>query len=93
MAKSSFKIKLSAGMRPYVGRVVRGGRVQKAFAEGPGKAVGGCVRSALAGKKGQFGAGQIKDIVRKCARDNWRKGQSLDMGRSFAHITGSDIPR
>ena len=57
---SSYKIKLSSGMKPYVGRVVRNGRVQKAFADGPGKAVGGCVRSALAGKKGQYGAGQIK---------------------------------
>jgi hypothetical protein len=90
---SSYKIKLSSGMKPYVGRVVRNGRVQKAFADGPGKAVGGCVRSALAGKKGQYGAGQIKDIVRKCAKDNWRKGQSLSMGRDFSSIAGSDIPR
>jgi hypothetical protein len=90
---SSYKIKLSSGMKPYVGRVVRNGRVQKAFADGPGKAVGGCVRSALAGKKGQYGAGQIKDIVRNCAKNNWRKGQSLNMGRDFSSITGSDIPR
>jgi len=90
---SSYKIKLSSGMKPYVGRVVRNGRVQRAFADGPGKAVGGCVRSALAGKKGQYGAGQIKDIVRRCAKDNWRKGQSLNMGRDFSGITGSDIPR
>jgi hypothetical protein len=77
MAGSSYRIKLSSAMRPYVGRVVRGGKVQKAFAEGPGKSVGGCVKTALAGKTGQFSGGQVKDIVRNCAKTNWPKGQKL----------------
>ena len=59
MAKSgsSWKIKLSSGMRPYVGRVVRDGAVQRAFTQQIGKSVGGCVKSKVA--KG-MGAGQIK---------------------------------
>jgi hypothetical protein len=90
MAKGSFKIKLSANMKPYVGRVVRGGRVQKAFAAGPGASVGSCVGNQLRGKKGVYSGGQIKDIVRECARSSWPKGRSLMM---FPEIGGRDIPR
>ena len=73
MAKSSFRIKLSANMKPYVGRVVRGGAVQKAFAEGIGKSVGACVSGALKGKRG-ISSGEVHDAVRNCA---WTKGQGI----------------
>ena len=62
---SSFKIKLSSAMRPYVGRVVRNGRVQRAFAAQIGEPVGRCVAGAV--RKG-MGAGAIKDAVRQCAK-------------------------
>jgi hypothetical protein len=67
MAKggSSYKIKLSSGMKPYVGRVVRNGRIQRAFAERIGRPVGQCVKSGVS--KG-MGAGAIKDVVRDCAK-------------------------
>jgi len=84
MAKggSSYKIKLSSGMRPYVGRVVRNGRVQQAFAASIGNTVGQCVKQNV---RPNMGAGQIKDAVRKCARAS--KGTKLPLmggGRRFA---------
>ena len=71
---SSFKIKLSSAMRPYVGRVVRNGRVQKAFAAQIGNPVGACVASNVT--KG-MGAGAIKQAVRDCARQ--KKGTKLTL--------------
>jgi hypothetical protein len=70
MAKggSSYKIKLSSSMKPYVGRVVRNGAVQRAFAAGPGRTVGSCVGNALRGKTGQVSGGYVKDVVRNCAK-------------------------
>ena len=62
---SSFKIKLSSAMRPYVGRVVRNGRVQKAFAAQIGNPVGACVKSNV---RAGMGSGAIKQAVRDCAR-------------------------
>ena len=63
---ASYKIKLSSAMRPYVGRVVRNGRVQKAFAASIGAKVGGCVKASVT--RG-MGAGAIKNAVRSCARE------------------------
>ncbi len=71
---SSFKIKLSSGMRPYVGRVVRNGKVQKAFAAQIGNPVGACVANNV---RAGMGAGQIKDAVRQCARQ--AKGTKLSV--------------
>ena len=71
---SSFKIKLSSGMKPYVGRVVRNGKVQKAFAAQIGNPVGACVKSSVT--RG-MGAGQIKDAVRQCAKQ--AKGTKLSV--------------
>jgi hypothetical protein len=71
---SSFKIKLSSGMKPYVGRVVRNGKVQKAFAAQIGNPVGACVASSV---RAGMGAGQIKDAVRQCAKQ--AKGTRLAM--------------
>ena len=85
MAKSSYRIKLSSAMRPYVGRVVRNGAVQRAFAAGPGRTVGACVSSQLKGKTGQVSGGQVKDVVRQCAKQakgiglagNFKRGRSV----------------
>ena len=71
---SSFKIKLSSGMKPYVGRVVRNGKVQKAFAAQIGEPVGACVAQNV---KPGMGAGQIKDAVRQCAKA--KKGVKLSL--------------
>lgn len=71
---SSFKIKLSSAMRPYVGRVVRNGRVQKAFAAQIGNPVGACVKGAV---RTGMGAGAIKQAVRDCARS--AKGTKLSL--------------
>ena len=62
---SSYKIKLSSGMKPYVGRVVRNGRIQQLFAEKIGRPVGACVAS---GVRAGMGSGEIKNVVRNCAR-------------------------
>ena len=71
---SSFKIKLSSGMKPYVGRVVRNRKVQKAFAAQIGTPVGACVRSSV---RAGMGAGEIKNAVRQCAKS--AKGTKLSI--------------
>ena len=71
---SSFKIKLSSAMRPYVGRVVRNGRGQKAFAAQIGNPVGACVKGAV---RAGMGSGAIKQAVRDCARS--AKGTKLSL--------------
>ena len=74
MAGSSYRIKLSSAMRPFVGRVVRNGKVQRAFAASIGQQVGGCVRS---GVRAGMSGGQIKQVVRDCAKPT--KGTRLPM--------------
>lgn len=69
---ASRKIKLSVNMKPFVSRVVRNGKVQKAFGEQIGKPVGACVRSKV--KKG-MGSGEIKQVVKDCAKGT--KGKKL----------------
>jgi len=59
------RIKLSKNMKPFVSRVVRDGRVQKAFAEKIGRPVGGCVAGKV--HKGMSGA-EIHKIARDCAK-------------------------
>jgi hypothetical protein len=78
---SSYKIKLSSGMRPYVGRVVRSGAVQKAFAEQIGKPAGACVRSGV--RAGMSGAA-IRNVVRQCGKAT--AGTRLNIA---AHRSGS----
>ena len=75
MAKSSRRIKLSKNLKPFVSRVVRDGRVQKAFAEKIGKKVGACVASKV--REGMSGA-EIHEIARECARPY--KNTSLGLG-------------
>lgn len=54
------------GLTPFVSRVVRDGKVQKAFAEQIGKKTGACVKAGV--HKG-MGGGEIKEVVAKCGRD------------------------
>lgn len=72
MAKAGRRIKLSKNMVPFVSRVVRDGKVQKAFGEQIGKPVGACVASRVS--KGMSGA-EIHKIARDCAREY--KGRKL----------------
>lgn len=69
---NSRKIKLSKNMKPFVSRVVRDGKVQKAFGEQIGKKVGGCVASGV--RAGMSGA-EIHDVTRNCAKS--ARGQKL----------------
>jgi len=67
MADQPIRIKLLVSGRylsPYVSRVVRGGRVQKAFAEQIGHPVGACVRRNV--HKG-MAQSDIRNVVKQCA--------------------------
>lgn len=72
MAKAARIIKLSKNMRPFVSRVVRDGKVQKAFAAQIGEPVGACVRGGVS--RGMSGAA-IRQVVRDCAKG--KKGTKL----------------
>ena len=65
MAKTSRRFKVSVNLRPFISRVVRDGRVQRAFAEKLGKKVGACVAEKV--KKGMSWA-EVKNVVRECAK-------------------------
>lgn len=65
MAGPNRVIKLSKNMKPFISRVVRNGKVQKAFAEQIGRPVGGCVAAKV--KKGMSGAA-IHEVTRNCAK-------------------------
>ena len=67
-------IKLSKNMKPFISRVVRNGRVQRAFAEQIGRPVGSCVASKV--KTGMSGAA-IHEVVRSCAKS--AKGKKLSL--------------
>ncbi len=75
MAKSSHRLKLSKNMKPYVGRVVRGGLIQEAFGEQIGKTVGACVSQATKGKVAVLSGSQIHRIATNCAKQY--KGKQL----------------
>lgn len=74
MAKSGRIIKLSKNMKPFVSRVVRDGKVQKAFAKQIGEPVGKCVAGKVT--KGMSGA-EIHKIATDCAKPY--KGTTLAM--------------
>jgi hypothetical protein len=65
MAKSSHRLKVSKNGKIFVSKVVRHGRVQRAFAEQIGHPVGGCVASRV--HRGMSGA-EIHAIARDCAK-------------------------
>ena len=87
MAKggSSYRIKLSSAMRPDVGRVVRNGKVQRAFAERIGRPVGACVKNRVT--KG-MGAGEIKNAVRDCAKQYGQVSLGSGLGTRYAGSEG-----
>jgi hypothetical protein len=65
-AKGEYKV--------FASKVVRDGKVQRAFAEQLGHKTGACVRGAV--HEGMSGV-EIKDAVRKCGKAN--KGAKLSM--------------
>jgi hypothetical protein len=65
MPKAARRIKLSKNMKPFVSRVVRAGKVQRAFAEQIGHPVGKCVAGKV--NVGMSGA-EIHEIARECAK-------------------------
>jgi hypothetical protein len=64
------KVKLLArgkALKPYIARVVTGGRVQKAFAEQIGRPAGACVRSAVHAGMSQTA---IRQAVANCGKQH-----------------------
>jgi len=75
-SKAGRKIKLSKNMKPFVSRVVRDGRVQRAFAKQIGNPVGSCVKANVhAGMSGE----QIHKVAKDCADINKSKGMKLSL--------------
>lgn len=70
--KSGRIIKLSKNMKPFVSRVVRDGKIQKAFGAQIGTPVGACVAGKV--HAGMSGA-EIHDIASGCAKGY--KGKKL----------------
>lgn len=65
VASAARRIKLSKNLKPFVSRVVRDGRVQKAFAEQIGRPVGACVAGKVhAGMSGV----EIHKAASECAK-------------------------
>jgi len=71
--KQSFKkpgrrVKISKNLRPFVSRVVRAGKVQKAFTDKIGHPVGKCVRETIIpGTRGYSGK-QVHGVAKICAQ-------------------------
>ena len=65
VSSAARRIKLSVNLKPFVSRVVRNGRIQKAFAAKIGHPVGACVAGGV--RSGMSGAA-IHDVVRQCAK-------------------------
>jgi len=66
--KPGRRIKISKNLRPFVSRVVRAGRVQKAFTDKIGHNVGRCVRETiLPGTRGYSGK-QVHGVAKICAQ-------------------------
>jgi hypothetical protein len=63
--KASRRIKVSKNGRMFASRVVRHGKVQRAFAEQIGRPVGGCVAGKV--HRGMSGH-EIHMIAKECAR-------------------------
>ena len=74
VAGAARRIKLSKNMRPFVSRVVRDGRVQRAFAKQIGEPVGACVAGKVhAGMSGV----EIHKAAADCAKG--KKGTRLSL--------------
>ena len=71
--KQSFKkpgrrIKISKNLRPFVSRVVREGKVQKAFTEKIGRPVGKCVRETILPGTHGYSGKQVHGVAKICAQ-------------------------
>jgi len=71
--KQSFKkpgrrIKISKNLRPFVSRVVREGKVQKAFTDKIGHNVGKCVRNTILPGTHGYSGKQVHGVAKICAQ-------------------------
>jgi len=71
--KQSFKkpgrrVKISKNLRPFVSRVVREGKVQKAFTEKIGRPVGKCVRETILPGTSGYSGKQVHGVAKICAQ-------------------------
>jgi len=64
MGKPGRVMSVSVNYKPYVRRVVRDGRAQKAFAANIGNAAGSCVAGKIKGQKP--GKGAVIDALKSC---------------------------
>lgn len=72
----SYRVKMSSAMKPFVSRVSRNGKIQRAFANaGWVKTLSQCVKD---GVKEDMSGGAIKNKVRECAKAAGAKGSTID---------------
>jgi len=66
--KPGRRIKISKNLRPFVSRVVREGKVQKAFTEKIGRPVGRCVRETILPGTHGYSGKQVHGVAKICAQ-------------------------
>jgi len=66
--KPGRRIKISKNLRPFVSRVVREGRVQKAFTQKIGRNVGRCVRETILPGTSGYSGKQVHGVAKICAQ-------------------------
>jgi len=66
--KPGRRIKISKNVKPFVSRVVREGRVQKAFTEKIGHNVGKCVRNTILPGTSGYSGKQVHGVAKICAQ-------------------------
>ena len=66
--KPGRRIKISKNLRPFVSRVVREGKVQKAFTEKIGRPVGKCVRETILPGTHGYSGKQVHGVAKICAQ-------------------------
>ena len=66
--KPGRRIKISKNLRPFVSRVVREGRVQKAFTDKIGHNVGKCVRETILPGTHGYSGKQVHGVAKICAQ-------------------------
>jgi hypothetical protein len=66
--KAGRRIKISKNLRPFVSRVVRDGKVQKAFTDKIGHPVGKCVRETILPGTHGYSGKQVHGVAKICAQ-------------------------
>jgi len=66
--KPGRRIKISKNLRPFVSRVVREGKVQKAFTDQIGHNVGRCVRNTILPGTHGYSGKQVHGVAKICAQ-------------------------